>query len=259
MTPVETAICYTVLPAVEYTRLQITRGIVKDNSLTIRMSLNILEYFFQKNAVIERYDFIDQKQLDDVSSTKHKAKIYYKFVDKFVDDKIVKATYLILVADISDTPCDIVDLIGPHNRKIFLKSHFNNLTDHKVIVPFELTTFLFGPLGNVNRDFAFINNPLHPVFITAIKPVPIMGVAVGGKIDRIIGYVSDPASASELFFQATDNLTQSRLEFDTKLALNLLKCEYSVKVSDKVLQSLTVYDDFIKKNAAKALANQVGD
>lgn len=218
---------------------QIRKGGLKDNSPYIASSIGLLEYYRKLVGGLTAYQLINQEKIDSITPV-NQAKLYCRRLPSS-DPCIISQSVLLLVCDLTETEFNIINYLGYHNRKIFQSVAFKNELNHKLILPFELVTILVGSLGGVDSNYAFFNNPTHPCFYHDIRPAPVVGVAVAGNIERLIGYVASPnllADYLNVMFQGSQTVDETKIEFDTYTALQLLKNRYGVAVSHSVFQTL---------------------
>lgn len=235
--------------AISSTRQQIQRGEIDDKTTFLPMSLNLLSTLHGQKKNIAHFDIIEQAQLDSVNT--HQVFLKERLLS---DPSLIKQFNVLLIADLdkTNTPYfEIKDFVGTHNRKIFQNFAYSELKNHKLIIPFEMFTILTGSLGGVDKDYAFSTNPTHECFKHFIRPAPVVGVAMGGDLEKLVGYVTNP-KLLEIYLNLMDddmrNTPKGDLEFDTQSALRLLKYRYDINVNQQTLDAITQYEQDLSKH-----------
>lgn len=148
-------------------------------------------------------------------------------------------------------------LMGFHN----LSSNEVLLTDKKVnvIIPFEMTVFLDKkhlPRPDVPASLMFALEPENKAFEIALSPAPVSGLIVDNNMPAMLGYVVHPnilfenlksldGWRDERYEKSTDADIKSALQWDTQIALKLLKYRYMLDIDDEYIKRVSELDDKI--------------
>lgn len=134
--------------------------------------------------------------------------------------------------------------LGSHNDNNKIDFYFSD-KEGELLLPFELQSWVKKNSlpKTVTVEDAYQQNPLHPCFFHQIIPSPVVGVAVHSKLNSMIGFVAHPKLLiSALNANLNEDMKYS-LQYDTKIALNLLNLRYGLSVNKKVLEALDKLDN----------------
>lgn len=201
------------------------------------------ELFIKQSGELIEVDEVTQDQLKE--GLYHIKNKHIEQGSKF-DDKFIVAShdYIVMVKD-QEQGVFPSRLIGSHHAMIPTKELFKNKAI-KIIVPFEIVTIVKPTnLGNINLQYAYDNNPLHPCFIHYLTPSPVVGLNLNNDINQTIGYVVHASYLGKLIGLDKDKV--NALQFDTKNALLLLKNRYNIALSDDVINSISDFDEAVIK------------
>lgn len=246
--------------AIETVKEQLRTGRLLENNITAIASLNLLQHFLQNISSLTAYDKINAAILDSITPTNDANLFCHRTLSN--EPILINQCVLLLICDLQNTGFMVKDFIGSHNQKIFHAAAYNEETHHKLIIPFELITTLVGTLGSVEKNYAFINNPLHPCFCHQIKAAPVMGVAVGGDINRLIAYVTNPELLRHYLAALLPNekdIAGRELEYDTYTAMSLLKHRYGVDIADSIFKKLEKVERDLQKHASGQVVLELHD
>lgn len=150
-------------------------------------------------------------------------------------------------------------VLGFHN----LSTQQILLADKKInlIIPFEMMVFLDKralPREDVPASLMFALEPNNSVFEVCITPAPVSGLIINDHIQAMQAYVTHPKILFEelkqvdgwrgdYFSKATDDDIKMAIQWDTQLALKLLKHRYLLDISDDYIQKVGRVDQRIKE------------
>lgn len=139
--------------------------------------------------------------------------------------------------------------LGTHNDNNKIDFYFSDKKG-ELLVPFELHSWVKKNSlpKTVSVEEAYRQNPLHPCFFHQLIPSPVVGVAVHSKLSSMIGFVTHPKLLISVLDANLNEDMKYSLQYDTKIALNLLNLRYGLSVNSDVLEALDKLDDELINN-----------
>lgn len=244
------AIFNTILPAIENFLTNDVALIPTKDIAVANFDINLLRQVMQYikvQANFRQYQLFNQDLLDNVT----KPTIFYRHTNQDADNLnyLIKETQLLLIMPLEYLVFDVKDYLGEHHRHIHLQYAFDAKENLKMIMPFELSCVLKGSLRGVPKENAYLINSAHPCFSHHIMPSPVIGIAMLGRLNRLLSYITMPKMLSHFILQTDSTNNAENLKYDTLLALRILKERYGVMVDKEVVDKLVEFEKSLHHHA----------
>lgn len=138
------------------------------------------------------------------------------------------------------------DNFGGHNKVIHPKKELQNKAG-TLILPFNLIATIKKELMPIDVAIALIQNPFHESFNYKLSPSPATSFAVEHDLHRQMGFITHPKLLAEFFTDSNEEQINS-LSYDTRLALDLLKSQYSIDVNMDTVNELAQIDEKLQNH-----------
>lgn len=160
--------------------------------------------------------------------------------------------------------------LGEDYKRLKRLMGFHNLSSNEVlftgkkiniVIPFEMTVLLDKkalPNPNVPASLMFALEPTNKVFEISLTPAPVSALIVDNNMPAAMGYVVHPNILFEhlksvdgwrdaRYEKSTDEDIKSALQWDTQMALKMLKHRYLLDIDDAYLKRISDMDEKIKQ------------
>lgn len=151
-------------------------------------------------------------------------------------------------------------ILGMHNALNTNEYLFKGKNLH-FIIPFEMITLVHsGHVFDLVPSECFKKQPLSKVFHTSLTPAAVAGVCINGNIQNTQGYVVHTDALLQEIIRSTNPASissedmedkRASLQYDTGLALKMLKSRYSLPIDDEYIARIVNFDKALHESGER--------
>lgn len=132
------------------------------------------------------------------------------------------------------------DHLGSHNKMVLPKKDLKDKAG-TLIIPYDLVGTIKKSLMPIDVATAIIQNPFHESFSYKLSPSPATSLAIEHDLQRQMAFMTHPKMMAGFVENGNEEQIKS-LNYDTRLALDLLGSKYNIDVNPEALKELAEID-----------------